>query len=39
MAITSEDLNKLLEKALEDSTTLLGLPYFTAAYEGKAALL
>jgi hypothetical protein len=39
MAITSEDIVKLLEKALDDSTTLLGLPYFSGSFEGKGAVL
>ena len=28
MAITSDDIVKLIEKALDDSTILLDLPYF-----------
>lgn len=39
MAITSEDIVKLIEKALDDSSILLELPYFSGSFEGKAAVL
>lgn len=39
MAITSDDIVNMIEKGLENSLTLLEVPYFLGSFEGKASVL
>ena len=39
MAITSDDIVKMIEKAVENSLTLLEVPYFLGSFENKASVL
>jgi hypothetical protein len=39
MAVTSDDIVKMIEKALDDSTTLLEIPYFSGSFEDKSSVL